>query len=82
MQDTDAQFPSFQTIGFGRYTDFKPLATGGSAMATPRMPVLTAEGAEVASPVSPESPESPDRADGLAVAEEGERLYLPVVIRK
>ena len=32
VKDTDAQLPSFQTTGFGRYEDFKPLASGGSAL--------------------------------------------------
>jgi serine/threonine-protein kinase len=32
VSDTDVDFPSYQTMGFGRYSDFKPLATGGSAM--------------------------------------------------
>ena len=32
VKDTDAQLPAYQTIGFGRYFDFKPLATGGSAI--------------------------------------------------
>jgi serine/threonine protein kinase len=31
VKDTDAELPSFQTTGFGRYSDFKPLAVGGSA---------------------------------------------------
>ena len=31
VKDTDAELPSFQTTGFGRYSDFKPLAAGGSA---------------------------------------------------
>jgi hypothetical protein len=31
VKDTDAELPSFQTTGFGRYLDFKPLASGGSA---------------------------------------------------
>jgi serine/threonine-protein kinase len=29
--DTDAELPKYQTTGFGRYTDFKPLAKGGTA---------------------------------------------------
>ena len=32
VKDTDAHFPSHQTMGFGRYSDFHPLATGGSAV--------------------------------------------------
>jgi serine/threonine protein kinase len=32
VTDTDAPLPSYQTTGFGRYSDFKPLATGGSAV--------------------------------------------------
>jgi eukaryotic-like serine/threonine-protein kinase len=32
VKDTDAQLPAHQTTGFGRYFDFKPLATGGSAI--------------------------------------------------
>lgn len=32
VADTDADLPSFQTVGFGRYSDFKPLAAGGSAL--------------------------------------------------
>lgn len=31
VKDTDVEFPSHQTMGFGRYSDFKPLAVGGSA---------------------------------------------------
>ena len=31
VKDTDVEFPSYQTMGFGRYSDFKPLAAGGSA---------------------------------------------------
>ncbi len=31
VNDTDVDFPFHQTIGFGRYSDFKPLAVGGSA---------------------------------------------------
>ena len=31
VKDTDAELPSFQTTGFGRYSDFRPLAVGGSA---------------------------------------------------
>jgi serine/threonine protein kinase len=31
VKDTDVDFPSHQTMGFGRYSDFKPLASGGSA---------------------------------------------------
>jgi eukaryotic-like serine/threonine-protein kinase len=32
VKDTDAALPPYQTIGFGRYSDFQPLATGGSAV--------------------------------------------------
>ena len=32
VKDTDAQFTHYQTTGFGRYSDFQPLATGGSAL--------------------------------------------------
>lgn len=32
VQDTDAKLPPYQTLGFGRYSDFKPLASGGSAL--------------------------------------------------
>ena len=32
VKDTDAQFTTNQTMGFGRYCDFQPLATGGSAV--------------------------------------------------
>jgi serine/threonine protein kinase len=32
VSDTDVEFPSYQTLGFGRYSDFKPLAAGGSAL--------------------------------------------------
>jgi eukaryotic-like serine/threonine-protein kinase len=32
VKDTDVDFPTYQTIGFGRYSDFKPLAIGGSAI--------------------------------------------------
>ena len=32
VKDTDAQFTHYQTTGFGRYCDFQPLATGGSAI--------------------------------------------------
>ena len=32
VKDTDAQLPKYQTTGFGRYSDFKPLAKGGSAI--------------------------------------------------
>jgi len=32
VKDTDVDFTTYQTIGFGRYSDFKPLATGGSAI--------------------------------------------------
>ncbi len=32
VKDTDAQFPTTQTTGFGRYSDFQPLAQGGSAI--------------------------------------------------
>jgi serine/threonine protein kinase len=32
VKDTDSHLPSFHTLGFGRYEDFKPLASGGSAM--------------------------------------------------
>ncbi|WP_428308846.1 serine/threonine protein kinase [Lacipirellula sp.] len=31
VKDTDTDLPSFQTTGFGRYSDFHPLAVGGSA---------------------------------------------------
>jgi serine/threonine-protein kinase len=31
VDDTDAELPKYQTTGFGRYTDFKPLAKGGTA---------------------------------------------------
>lgn len=31
VNDTDVDFPSYQTQGFGRYSNFKPLAIGGSA---------------------------------------------------
>ena len=31
VKDTDVEFPSYQTLGFGRYSDFKPMAIGGSA---------------------------------------------------
>ena len=29
---TDAQFPRYQTTGFGRYANFKPMSQGGSAV--------------------------------------------------
>lgn len=32
VKDTDARFPKHQTTGFGRYSDFKPLSKGGSAI--------------------------------------------------
>ncbi|QDT00315.1 serine/threonine protein kinase [Adhaeretor mobilis] len=32
VKDTDARFPKFQSTGFGRYSDFKPLSKGGSAV--------------------------------------------------
>jgi serine/threonine protein kinase len=32
VKDTDAQLPAYQTVGFGRYSDFQPLAAGGSAL--------------------------------------------------
>jgi len=32
VSDTDVDFPTYQTMGFGRYSDFKPLATGGAAL--------------------------------------------------
>jgi serine/threonine protein kinase len=32
VKDTDVDFPTYQTMGFGRYSDFKPLATGGAAI--------------------------------------------------
>lgn len=32
IEDTDAEFKKFQTTGFGRYSDFKPLSKGGSAV--------------------------------------------------
>jgi serine/threonine protein kinase len=32
VKDTDAQFTHYQTTGFGRYSEFHPLATGGSAI--------------------------------------------------
>ena len=32
MSDTDLKFPDFQTMGYGRYTEFKPLSRGGSAV--------------------------------------------------
>ncbi|MEQ8208435.1 MAG: serine/threonine-protein kinase [Lacipirellulaceae bacterium] len=32
VKDTDARFPKHQTTGFGRYSDFKPLSKGGSAV--------------------------------------------------
>lgn len=32
VKDTDAQFPLTQTTGYGRYSDFHPLAQGGSAV--------------------------------------------------
>jgi serine/threonine-protein kinase len=32
VQDTDADFTHYQTMGFGRYFDFRMLATGGSAI--------------------------------------------------
>jgi len=32
VKDTDAQFPLTQTTGYGRYSDFQPLAQGGSAV--------------------------------------------------
>jgi serine/threonine-protein kinase len=32
VKDTDAPLTPYQTIGFGRYSDFHPLATGGSAV--------------------------------------------------
>jgi serine/threonine protein kinase len=32
VSDTDVDFPSYQTLGFGRYSDFKQLAVGGSAL--------------------------------------------------
>lgn len=31
VSDTDAELPKYQTTGFGRYADFKPLAKGGTA---------------------------------------------------
>jgi serine/threonine protein kinase len=32
VSDTDVDFPSYQTMGFGRYSNFQPLAVGGSAI--------------------------------------------------
>lgn len=32
VKDTDARFTTNQTMGFGRYSDFQPLAAGGSAV--------------------------------------------------
>lgn len=32
VKDTDAAFTHYQTIGYGRYSDFEMLATGGSAV--------------------------------------------------
>ncbi|RIK73337.1 MAG: serine/threonine protein kinase [Planctomycetota bacterium] len=32
VTDTDVDFPSYQTMGFGRYSAFKPLAVGGTAI--------------------------------------------------
>jgi serine/threonine protein kinase len=32
VSDTDVDFPSYQTMGFGRYSDFQQLAVGGSAL--------------------------------------------------
>ncbi|MCC6494104.1 MAG: serine/threonine protein kinase [Pirellulales bacterium] len=32
VTDTDVDFPSYQTMGFGRYSSFKPLAVGGTAI--------------------------------------------------
>lgn len=32
VKDTDAQFTHYQTTGFGRYSDFQSLASGGSAL--------------------------------------------------
>lgn len=32
VKDTDAQFPATHTTGYGRYSDFHPLAQGGSAV--------------------------------------------------
>ena len=32
VEDTDAQFPTTHTTGFGRYVDFQPLGHGGSAI--------------------------------------------------
>ena len=32
VSDTDLKFPDFQTMGYGRYTEFKPLSRGGSAV--------------------------------------------------
>jgi serine/threonine protein kinase len=32
VSDTDVDFPSYQTMGYGRYSDFQPLAVGGSAL--------------------------------------------------
>jgi serine/threonine-protein kinase len=31
IKDTDAELPKYQTTGFGRYVNFKPLARGGTA---------------------------------------------------
>jgi serine/threonine-protein kinase len=32
VTDTDVDFPSYQTMGFGRYSNFKPMAVGGTAI--------------------------------------------------
>jgi eukaryotic-like serine/threonine-protein kinase len=32
VSDTDVDFPTYQTMGFGRYSNFKQLAVGGSAL--------------------------------------------------
>jgi serine/threonine-protein kinase len=32
VSDTDLSFPDYQTTGYGRYSDFKPLSRGGTAV--------------------------------------------------